>query len=281
MNEIVRIALKRPYTFVVFAILILIFGIQTILKSPTDVFPAIKIPVVSVVWVYQGMLPEDVSGRITYMFERALTTTVEGIRNIDSRSYYGSSIINIELQPDTNLPGAEAEITAISQTVVKSLPPDISPPMVMRLEASMVPVAMLQVTSDNMTPAELYNLAFMRIRSLLVTIPGAIIPQPYGGTPMQLLVSLDKQKLLARNLSPMDVYKAFNQQSIVLPAGDQKIGKTDWMVMTNAMPIEVKDFNNVPIKTMGNSTIYMRDVADVSLSGPPQMNSVLVDGKQS
>lgn len=281
MNEIVKIALKRPYTFVVFAILILIFGIQTILKSPTDVFPAIKIPVVSVVWVYQGMLPEDVSGRITYMFERALTTTVEGIKNIDSRSYYGSSIINIELQPDTNLPGAEAEITAISQTVVKSLPPDISPPMVMRLEASMVPVAMLQVTSDRMTPAELYNLAFMRIRSLLVTIPGAIIPQPYGGTPMQLLVSLDKQKLLARNLSPMDVYKAFNQQSIVLPAGDQKIGKTDWMVMTNAMPLEVKDFNNIPVKTMGNSTIYMRDVADVSLSGPPQMNSVLVDGKQS
>ncbi len=281
MNEIVRIALKRPYTFVVMAILIVLFGIQTILKSPTDVFPAIKIPVVSVVWVYQGMLPEDVSGRITYMFERALTTTVEGIKNIDSRSYYGSSIINIELQPDTNLPGAEAEITAIAQTVVKSLPPDISPPMVMRLEASMVPVAMLQVTSDSMTPAELYNLSFMRIRSLLVTIPGAIIPQPYGGTPMQLLVSLDKQKLLARNLSPMDVYKAFNQQSIVLPAGDQKIGKTDWMVMTNAMPIEVKDFNNVPIKTMGNSTIYMRDVADVSLAGPPQMNSVLVDGKQS
>lgn len=281
MNEIVQIALKRPYTFVVMAILIIIFGIQTILKSPTDVFPSIKIPVISVVWVYQGMLPEDVSGRITYVFERALTSTVEGIKSIDSKSYFGSSIINIELQPHTNLAGAEAEITAIAQTVVKSMPPDISPPMIMRLEASSVPVAMLQVTSDTMTPAELYNLAFMRIRSLLVTIPGAIIPQPYGGTPMQLLVSLDKQKLLARNLSPMDVYKAFNQQSIVLPAGDQKIGKTDWMVMTNAMPLEVKDFNNIPIKTMGNSTIYMRDVADVSLAGPPQMNSVLVDGKQS
>ncbi|MGJ4748367.1 efflux RND transporter permease subunit [Leptospira sp. SA-E8] len=281
MNEIVLIALKRPYTFVVLAILILFFGIQSIFKAPTDVFPNIKIPVISVVWGYQGMLPADVAGRITYFFERALTSTVEGIKSINSRSYYGSSIINIELQPDTDLAGAEAEVAAISQTVVTSLPPDISPPMIMRLEASSVPVAMLQVTSEKMTPAELYNLAFMRIRSLLVTIPGAIIPQPYGGTPMQLLVSLDKQKLLSRNLSPMDVFKAFNEQSAVLPAGDQKIGKTDWMVMTNAIPIQVEDFNNIPIKRVGNSTFFMRDVASVALGGPPQLNSVLVDGKQS
>ncbi|TGN19339.1 efflux RND transporter permease subunit [Leptospira idonii] len=281
MNEIVKIALNRPYTFIVMSILIVLFGVQTIRKAPTDVFPGIKIPVISVVWVYQGMLPEDVSGRITSVFERALTTTVEGIKSIDSRSFYGSSIINIELHPETNLAGAEAEITAISQTVVNSLPPDISPPMVMRLEASSVPVAMLQVTSNSMTPAELYNLAFMRIRSLLVTIPGAIIPQPYGGTPMQLLVSLDKQKLMARNLSPLDVYHAFNEQSLVLPAGDQKIGKTDWMVMTNAMPMQVEDFNHIPIKSDGTRTIFMRDVGNVALAGPPQLNSVLVDGKQS
>ncbi|MCB1193475.1 MAG: efflux RND transporter permease subunit [Leptospiraceae bacterium] len=281
MNEIVRIALKRPYTFVVFSILILLFGIQSIFNTPTDVFPNIKIPVISVVWAYQGMLPSDVSGRITSFFERALTSTVEGIKSINSRSYFGSSIVNIELQPETDLPGAEAEVTAISQTIVNQLPPDISPPMIMRLEASSVPVAMLQVTSDSMTPAELYNLAYMRIRPLLVTIPGAIIPHPYGGKPMQLLVSLDKQKMLSRHLSPMDVFKAFNEQSIVLPAGDQKIGKTDWMVMTNAIPMEVEDFNNIPVKRVGNSTIYMRDIADVSLAGPPQQNSVLVDGKQA
>ncbi|TGL59501.1 efflux RND transporter permease subunit [Leptospira sarikeiensis] len=281
MNQIVLIALKRPYTFVVLAILILLFGVQSIFKAPTDVFPNIRIPVISVVWGYQGMLPSDVAGRITYFFERALTSTVEGIKSINSRSYFGSSIINIELQPETNLAGAEAEVAAISQTVVTSLPPDISPPMIMRLEASSVPVAMLQVTSEKMTPAELYNLAFMRIRSLLVTIPGAIVPQPYGGTPMQLLVSLDKQKLLSRNLSPMDVFKAFNEQSAVLPAGDQKIGKTDWMVMTNAIPLAVEDFNNIPIKRVGNSTFFMRDVANVALGGPPQLNSVLVDGKQS
>ncbi|MDD4916044.1 MAG: efflux RND transporter permease subunit [Methylococcales bacterium] len=281
MNEIVVIALRRPYTFVVLSILILIFGIQSILKSPTDVFPNIKIPVISVVWSYAGMLPADVSGRITFFFERALTSTVEGIERITSQSYFGSSIINILLQPETNLAGAEAEVAAISQTITKALPPDISPPMIMRLEASSVPVAMLQVTSDTLTPAQLYNVAYMQIRPLLVTIPGAILPHPYGGKPMQLLVSLDKQKLLAHHLSPMDVHKAFGNQSIVLPAGDQKIDSTDWMVQTNATPMEVEDFNNIPVKRVGNATIFMRDVADVSLSGPPQTNSVLVDGKQA
>lgn len=281
MNKIVLIALKRPYTFVVLAILIVLFGGRALVKTPTDVFPNIRIPVVSVVWSYAGMLPADISGRITFYFERALTSTVEGIQRITSQSYFGSSIVNILLQPDTNLAGAEAEITAISQTIVKALPPDISPPMIMRLEASSVPVAMLQVTSDKMTPSELYNVAFRQIRPLLVTIPGAILPHPYGGKPMQLLVSLDKQKLLAHHLSPMDVHKAFNDQSIVLPAGDQKIDKTDWMVMTNATPMAVEDFNNMPVKRLGNTTIYMRDVADVSLSGPPQTNSVLVEGKQA
>ena len=281
MNEIVVIALKRPYTFVVLAILIVIFGIQSILKAPTDVFPNIKIPVVSIVWSYAGLLPTDVSGRITFYFERMMTSTVEGIERITSRSYYGSSIVNVLLQPETNLAGAEAEITAIAQTVVKALPPDISAPMIMRLEASSVPVAMLEVTSDTLTPAQLYNVAFQSIRPLLVTIPGAILPHPYGGKPMQLLVSLNQQQLLAHHLSAMDVHKAFGGQNAVLPAGDQKIWSTDWYVMTNATPMQVKDFNNIPIKRVGNATIYLRDVADVQLAGPPQTNSVLVDGKQA
>lgn len=281
MNQIVIIALRRPYTFVVLAILILIMGVKAVIKMPTDVFPNIKIPVISVVWSYAGMLPADVSGRITFFFERALTSTVEGIERITSQSYFGSSITNILLQPETNLAGAEAEVAAISQTIVKALPPDISPPMIMRLEASSVPVAMLQVTSDSLTPGELYNIAYMQIRPLLVTIPGAILPHPYGGKPMQLLVSLDKQKMLARHLSATDVHNAFKNQSVVLPAGDQKIGVTDWMVMTNATPMQVEDFNNIPIKRVGNATIYMRDVADVRLAGPPQTNSVLVEGKQA
>ena len=281
MNKIVIIALRRPYTFVVLSILIVLFGIRSIVKSPTDVFPNIKIPVVSVVWSYAGLMPSDVSGRITFVFERNLTATVEGIEHLVSHSYYGSSIINIFLHPEINLAGAEAEIDAISQTVTKMLPPDISPPMIMRLEASSVPVATLQVTSDTLTPAELYNLSVTQIRNQLVTIPGAIVPHPYGGKPAQLLVSLDQQKLQAHHLTAMDVHKAFGDQSLVLPAGDQKIGPTDWMVQTNASPLEVESFNNIPIKRVGNATIYIRDVADVRVAGPPQTNAVLVDGKQS
>jgi multidrug efflux pump subunit AcrB len=281
MNQIVLIALRRPYTFVVLAILIVLFGAKSVLNTPTDVVPHIRIPVISVVWSYTGLLPIDVSGRITFYFERALTSTVEGIQRIVSQSYYGISIINIFLQPETNLAGAEAEVTAIAQRVVKALPPDISPPMIMRLEASSVPVATLQVTSDTLTPAELYNLSFMQIRTLLVTVPGAILPAPYGGKPLQLLVSLDQQKLLARQLTPEDIHKAFERQDLVLPAGDQKIKATDWMLQTNAMPLQVEDFNNIPIKREGNAFIYMRDVADVQLAGPPQTNAVLVDGKQA
>jgi multidrug efflux pump subunit AcrB len=281
MNRMVLIALRRPYTFVVLSILIVIFGIRAIRHSPTDIFPAIKIPVISVVWTYAGMLPLDVSGRITFYFERALTSTVEGISDIVSQAYYGISITNIFLQPETNLSGAEAEVAAISQTIVNALPPDISPPMIMRLEASSVPVVMLQFTSEEMTPAELYNLAHREIRPLLVMIPGAILPHPYGGKPMQVLVSLDKNKLLDRNLSPTDVHEAFDRQNIVLPAGDMKIKQTDWMVQTNAMPLDIDEFNNIPIKREGNSFVFLRDVADVQLAGPPQTNSVIVDGEQA
>lgn len=281
MNAIVVVALKRPYTFVVLAIAILLYGIMSILKSPTDVFPNIRIPVVAVVWSYAGLLPEDVSGRITFYYERQLTSTVEGLDHIESDSYYGVSVIKVYLQPEGDVAAAEAEIVAISQTVIKALPPDISPPMIFRLDASSVPVAMLQVANENLTPAAMFNLAFNNIRPLLVTIPGAIVPQPYGGMPKQLLVSLDQQQLLAHNLTATDVHEAFGRQNIVLPAGDQKIKTTDWMVLTNSTPLEVEDFNSLPIKRVGNQYIYLRDVADVQLAGPPQLNAVLVKGKQA
>ena len=281
MNKLVEIALKRPYTFVVLAILIALYGTRSTLQTPTDVFPNIKIPVVAVVFTYSGLLPTDVSGRITYYYERALTSTVEGIERLESDSYYGASIIKVYLQPGVELAGAEAEITAISQTVTNAMPPGISAPMIMRLEASSVPVAMLQVTSENLSPAEVYNLSIARIRPELVTIPGAILPHPYGGKPKQLLVSLDQQKLLARNLTAADVHNALNAQSIVLPAGDQKVKGTDWMVQTNASPLRMEEFANIPIKRDEKSTVYLRDVADASLSGPPQTNAVLVNGKQA
>ncbi|PKM12598.1 MAG: RND transporter [Gammaproteobacteria bacterium HGW-Gammaproteobacteria-3] len=281
MNRLVVIALRRPYTFVVLSILIVIFGIQSLLKSPTDVFPYIKIPVTSVVWAYDGLLPKDVEGRITYIFERFLTSTVEGIKSIKSHSYFGSSIINIFLQDDVDHAAAEADIAAIAQTVVKALPPDISPPMIMKLAPSSVPVATLQITSDTLTPAELYNLAIMRIRPLLVTVEGAILPHPYGGQDMQIMINLDQQKLLARHLTPADVHKAVSEQNLVLPGGDQKINSTDWIVLTNASVLKLEDFNNIPIKREGNAYIYLHDVADVGLAGRVQTNSVLVDGKQS
>jgi multidrug efflux pump subunit AcrB len=281
MNAIVVVALKRPYTFVVLAIAILLYGIMSILKSPTDVFPNIRIPVVAVVWSYAGLLPEDVSGRITFYYERQLTSTVEGLDHIESDSYYGVSVIKVYLQPEGDVAAAEAEIVAISQTVIKALPPDISPPMIFRLDASSVPVAMLQVANEDLTPAAMFNLAFNNIRPLLVTIPGAIVPQPYGGMPKQLLVSLDQQQLLAHHLTATDVHEAFGRQNIVLPAGDQKIKTTDWMVLTNSTPLAVEDFNSLPIKRVGNQYVYLRDVADVQLAGPPQLNAVLVKGKQA
>ena len=281
MKQLIHIALRRPYTFVVLAILILIFGVKSILKSPTDVFPNITIPVTSVVWIYSGMLPQNVEGRITYLFERFLTSTVEGIKYIHSNSYYGSSIINIFLQDNVDVGRAEADIVGIAQNVVKALPPDISPPMVMRLAPSSIPVAMLEISSDNMTPAELFNLAYMRIRPLLVTVPGIVLPHPYGGQDMQVMVNLDQQKLLARHLTPRDIHDILMKQYRVLPSGDVKILTTDWIVQTNASPLKIEDFADIPIKRVGNAFIYLRDVATVRLMGRVQQNAVLVKGKQT
>jgi multidrug efflux pump subunit AcrB len=280
MNQLVLIALRRPYTFVVMSILMVLLGIKTVLHMPTDIFPNITIPVTSVVWIYSGLLPKQVEGRITYLFERFLTSTVEGIKYIHSHSYYGSSITNIYLQDGVEVGRAEADIVGIAQNVVKALPPDISPPMVMRLAPSSIPVAMLEISSDNMTPAELYNLAYMRIRPLLVTVPGIVLPHPYGGQDMQVMVNLDQQKLLARHLTPADVHDILMRQYRVLPSGDIKIHSTDWIVQTNASPLKIEDFDNIPIKREGNAFVYLRDVATVRLMGRVQQNVVLVKGKQ-
>ncbi len=280
MNQLVLIALRRPYTFVVMSILMVLLGGRTVLKLPTDVFPNITIPVTSVVWTYAGLLPQQVEGRITYMFERFLTSTVEGIKYIHSHSYFGSSIINISLQDGVDVGRAEADIVGIAQNVVKALPPDISPPMIMRLSPSSIPVAMLEISSDDMTPAELYNLTYMRIRPLMVTVPGIVLPHPYGGQDMQVMVNFDQQKLLARHLTPTDIHDVLMKQYLVLPSGDIKIKPTDWIVMTNASPLKIEDFADMPIKRDGNAFVYLRDVATVQLMGRVQQNVVLKMGKQ-
>src|SRR5574338_888440 len=281
MNKIVLIALRRPYTFVVMSILIVLFGGMTIQHMPTDVFPNITIPVTSVVWIYSGLLPQQVEGRITYLFERFVTATVEGIKYMHSHSYYGSSITNIYLQDGVDVGRAEADIAAIAQTVVKALPPDISPPIVMRLAPSSIPVAMLEISSDDMTPAELYNLTYMRIRPLMVNVPGIVLPHPYGGQDMQVMVNLDPQKMLARHLTPSDIHDVLMKQYLVLPSGDIKIKQTDWIVLTNASPLEIEHFGDIPIKRQGNAFVYLRDVATVKLMGRVQQNAVLVKGKQT
>ena len=280
MNKLVLIALRRPYTFVVLAILILIFG--DVLHRPTDVFPIIQIPVSSVVWIYDGLMPQDVEGRITYVFERFLTQTVEGIKYIWSNSLFGNCHHQY-LSSGRSRPGWQPKPISrrFRRPSVKALPPDINAPMVMRLFPSQVPVATLQVTSDSHTPAELYNLSIMRIRPLLVTIPGAILPHPYGGQDMQVMINLDQQKLLARHLTPSDIHQALDRQNLVLPGGDIKIKATDWIVLTNAQPLKIEDFDDIPIKKEGNAWIHLRDVSVTRLAGRVQTNAVVVDGQQA
>ncbi|NHN88776.1 efflux RND transporter permease subunit [Acetobacter conturbans] len=281
MNAIVVTALRRPYTFVVLSILIVMFGFLSIKKTPTDVFPNIRIPAIAVVWSYSGMLPDEFSGRIMYNFEQGVTSTVEGIEHMEADSFYGRGIVKIYFQPGTDIGAAEADVTAISQTVLQQLPEHIAAPMIMRLEASSVPVITLKLTSDTMTPSDLWKLAFIRVRSLLVTVPGAVVPQPYGGMDSFVMISLNQQQLQAHQLSAMDVQNALDRQNVVRPAGDQKIGATDWMVQTNATPRSLDDISDIPIKRVGNAVVYIHDVGQVYRGGHPQSNSVLVKGKQA
>src|SRR6201996_3629734 len=281
MNAIVVVALKRPYTFVVLAILILLFGTMAVFKTPTDIFPPIKIPVVAVIWNYNGLQPADMSGRVVYYYERALTTTVDNIEHIESQSLYGYGIVKIFFQPGTDVAAAQAQVTATSQTVLKQLPAGITPPQVLEFDASSVPVLDLQIAGDNMTPSDIYNIASNLIRPALVAVPGVAIPAPYGGVSEDVEVDLDRTKLLEHGLSATDVGRALANQNIVLPAGDQKIGAIDFMVKTNATPIAIDTFNNLPIKQIGNAVVYLRDVAYVHRGGPPQQNAVLVKGQQS
>jgi multidrug efflux pump subunit AcrB len=281
MNAIVLMALKRPYTFVVLAILILIFGVLAAIRTPTDIFPNIRIPVVAVVWTYNGLTPEDMSGRVIYYYERQLTGTVGNIEHIESQSLYGRGIVKIFFQPGTDVAAAQAQVVAVSQTVLKQMPAGITPPQVLSYNASSVPVLALQVSAEQMTGSQLYDLASNLIRPGLVAVAGVAIPAPYGGTQSFVEVDLDQHKLLAHGLSAQDVSHALAQQNIVLPAGDQKIGAIDYLVETNASPVNIATFNDLPIKQANGAVITVGDVANVYLGGPPQTNAVLVGGHQA
>jgi len=281
MNAIVLIALRRPYTFVVMAILILLFGTVAVFKTPTDIFPAISIPIVAAIWTYTGLSPSDMSGRIVYYHERTLTTTVSNIEHIESQSYYGSGVIKVYFQPGTNIASAQAQITAASQTVIKQLPSGSSPPGILEFDASSVPVLNLQIAAEDMTPSQVNDLATNLVRPALISVPGVAIPLPYGGIQEYVEVDIDQSKLLAHGLSAKDIGNALASQNIVLPAGDQKIGPFDYTVITNATPVAIDTFNKLPIKQVGNAVVSLGDIAYVHQGGPPQQNVVLVKGQQA
>ncbi|HTT04220.1 MAG TPA: efflux RND transporter permease subunit [Steroidobacteraceae bacterium] len=275
---IVQLALRRPYTFVVLAVLIALFGVRAALDTPTDIFPNINLPVVSVVWTYTGMLPRDMSGRIVYFYERTLSTEVNDIEHIESQSVNGYGIIKIFFQPSVNIANAVAQVTAVSQTVLKYLPQGITPPYVLAYNASSVPILQLALSGKNLTPAQLFDNGQNFIRPDLETVPGAALPSPYGGVNRAVEVDLNQQAMLAHGVSAEDVVDALTAQNLNPTAGDMKIGKFDWNVDINASPVERSDLNDLPIKRVNDAVIYLRDVGYVHDGGPPQTNLVRVNG---
>ncbi len=281
MLAIVRLALSRPYTFIVLAIVILIFGPIAALKTPTDIFPDIRIPVIAVVWTYRGLPPDDMSGRVIYYYERQLSTSVNDIEHVESQSLPGVGIVKIFFQPGVDIRTATAQVTSLSQTVLKQMPPGITPPLILNYNASTVPILQLALSGAGMTEQQLFDAGQNFIRPALSSVPGSSVPSPYGGKERQIQVDLDPQALQSKGLSAEDVAAALSAQNQIIPAGTAKIGPFEYNVKLNNSPDAVEDLNNLPIKTVNGATIYMRDVAHVRDGFPPQRNEVRVDGRRS
>ena len=279
---IVRLALRRPYTFVVVSILIVIMGGLAIVRTPTDIFPNIDIPVVSIIWNYNGLLPEDMSNRIVSVTERSLTTTVDNIEHIESQSLYGVAVVKVFLQPNANIQQGIAQITAVSQTQLRQLPAGSTPPLILAYSASSVPVLQLALSGQNLAEQELNDYGLNFIRTQLITVPGASVPYPYGGKQRQVQVDLNTTAMQSKGLSALDVVNAISLQNLILPSGTSKIGSREYDVsIPNAAPQTIADLNRIPIKTIGSTTIYMKDVAWVRDGFPPQTNIVRVNGQRS
>ncbi|MGB8841170.1 MAG: efflux RND transporter permease subunit [Aliidongia sp.] len=278
---IVRVALDRPYTFIVLALLLLIFGPLTILRTPTDIFPNIGIPVVSVVWNYTGLPPQEMGDRIDANFERAVTTTVNDIEHIESQSLEGVGVVKIFFQPSVNIDVALSQVTAIAQTLLRQMPPGTTPPLVVSYNASSVPVIQLALSSGKLSEQELFDLGNSFIRTQLATVQGASIPFPYGGKQRQVQVDLDQRAMQAKGVSAQDVSNAIGAQNLILPAGTEKIGLYEYNVKLNASPQSIAELNDLPVKTVNGSTLYVRDVAHVRDGYAPQTNVVRVDGERA
>ncbi len=277
---IVKLALDRPYTFIVLALVILILSPVVILRTPTDIFPSIDIPVVAVAWTYAGLSPEEMEGRITTVYERVLTTTVDNIEHIESTTVNGTAIVKIYMQPGASIDRANAQITAISQTILRQLPPGSLPPLIVNYNASTVPILQLGLSGKGLTEPQLNDIALNFLRPQLVTVPGASVPFPFGGKQRQVMVNLNPQLLEAKGLSPNDVLVALGNQNLILPGGTAKVGQFEYDVDLNADLKTVSAFNDLPIKTVNGATIYLRDVATVSDGFAPQTNIVRQDGNR-
>src|ERR1700731_814893 len=278
MIGIVKLALRRPYTFIVMALLIMIFGVGSALRTPIDIFPSINIPVISVVFSYTGLSPDDMSGRIVTFYERSLTTSVNDIEHIESQSIPNYGIIKIFFQPTVNINAALAQVSAMSQTVLKQMPPGITPPLILSFNASSVPILQLALSSNQMSETQIFDSALNFIRPALAPVPGASLPLPFGGKVRQVQADLNQQALHQYGVSANDVINALSLQNLITPVGTQKIGSYEYTVNLNDSPKAIEAFNDLPIKTVNGTVIYMRDVAYVHDGSPPQTNAVHVNG---
>lgn len=281
MFNVVSIALKRPYTFVVMALLVLIVGTLAALRSPVDIFPEIRIPVIAVAWQYNGLPPDEMAGRITTLYERVLTTTVNDIEHIEANSYTGFGIVKIFFQPGVNVATANAQVSAISQVMIKQMPTGTTPPLILNYSASTVPILQIALSGKGMTEQNLADLGLNVIRTRLVTVPGAAVPFPFGGKSRQVQIDLDPSAIQARGLSAQDVANALAAQNLILPIGTQKIGSFEYTLHLNNAASAIDDLGNLPVKVVNGATIYIRDVAHVRDGNPPQTNIVHVDGGRS
>lgn len=278
---IVRLALRRPYTFIVMAIAIMILGVLSIVETPKDIFPNINIPVVSVLWSYYGLSPEQMANRISVINQRALTLTVNDIEHIESETLNGQSVIKIFFQPGANISTALSQVTAICQTQLRQLPPGTTPPLIIQYSASTVPILQLGLSGEGLSEQRLFDLGANFIRVQLADVEGAAIPWPFGGKQRQVEVDLDPDALQSKGLSPVDVVSAISSQNLILPSGTSKIGHYEYDVETNGSPLSTAELNDLPVKTSGSSVIYIRDVAHVRDGFPPQTNIVRVNGQRA
>jgi CzcA family heavy metal efflux pump len=278
---VVRVALRRPYTFVVLALLLLIIGPLTAMRTPTDIFPNIRIPVIAVAWQYTGLPPDQMAGRISTLFQRSLTTTVNDIEHTEANTYTGISVVKIFFQPGVDIAVANAQVTAIAQVALRQMPPGTTPPLILNFNAATVPILQLALSGKGLSEQNLFDLGMNTLRTPLVTVPGAAIPLPYGGKQRQVQIDLKPSALQARGLSAQDVAAALAAQNVLVPIGTQKIGSLEYSLQLNSAPSAIDELGRLPVKVIDGSTIYLRDVADVHDGNAPQTNIVHVDGGRS